>query len=73
MSAPAVTAPKTWASLESAAEYLECSTKTVRRYIASGKLRAYRVAGRSTIRVRWADLDALMQPLPAADAAKGAW
>lgn len=59
-----------WASLEHAAEYLGCSAKTVRRYIADGKLPAYRMAGRQTIRVKLSDLDALMSPIPTGGASK---
>jgi excisionase family DNA binding protein len=38
---------------------LRCSTKTVRRYIASGKLLAYRV-GPTMLRIRRADVDAMV-------------
>jgi excisionase family DNA binding protein len=38
---------------------LRCSTKTVRRYVASGKLRAYRV-GPTMLRIRVTDVDAMV-------------
>lgn len=57
-----------WATLEHAANYLGCSPKTVRRYIADAKLPAYRMAGRQTIRVKLSDLDALLAPIPTAGA-----
>lgn len=41
------------------------STRTIRRYIASGRLRAYRVGPRD-IRILEEDLDALMCRIPAA-------
>ncbi len=56
----------TWASLEQAAAYLGVSSKTVRRYIADGKIPAYRMGGRMTIRVRFTDLDATLSPIPTA-------
>jgi excisionase family DNA binding protein len=37
--------------------------RTIRRYIAEGKLRAYRVGDR-LIRVDQADVDALVRPVP---------
>jgi excisionase family DNA binding protein len=55
-------------SIESAAEYLDCSTKTIRRRIASGDLRAYRLASSRVIRVDLAEVDALLKPIPTARA-----
>ena len=46
-------------TIHEAAVRLRCSTKTVRRYIASGKLQAYRV-GPTMLRIRLTDLDALV-------------
>ena len=48
--------------LTAAAEYLGVSVITLRRRIAEGRLPAYRLGPRA-IRVRIADLDALMQPI----------
>ncbi len=48
-----------------AAEYLGVSTKTIRRYIAAGRLTAYRTGPR-LIRVDLADVDALLQRVPTA-------
>lgn len=53
-----------WISLNEAAEYLGVAPKSVRRYIADGRLRAYRLAGKQTIRIKAQDLDALMRPIP---------
>jgi excisionase family DNA binding protein len=53
-------------SLESAAEYLDVSIKTIRRRIASGELRAYRLGSSRVIRVDLAELDALLHPIPTA-------
>lgn len=47
-------------SLPGAAEYLGCSTKTVRRVLGSG-LPCYRLGGRGHIRVRLSDLDKWME------------
>lgn len=54
-------------SINAAAIYLNVSTRTIRRYIAQGKLPAYRVGG-TLVRVDQADLDALVRRIPAADA-----
>jgi excisionase family DNA binding protein len=52
------------ASIESAANYLDCSTKTIRRRIATGDLKAYRLASSRVIRVDMAEVDALLKPIP---------
>jgi excisionase family DNA binding protein len=52
-------------TIEAAAGYLDVSTRSVRRYIAQGKLRAYRVGPR-LIKVDEADVDALARPIAAA-------
>jgi excisionase family DNA binding protein len=51
-------------SLVHGAERHDCSVKTLRRRIASGELRAYRLGKSKAIRVDLAELDALMQPIP---------
>lgn len=53
---------KTYESLAQAAERTAISVKTLRRRIASGKLRAYRY-GPQIIRVDPNDVDLLMRPL----------
>jgi excisionase family DNA binding protein len=50
-------------SLESAAEWLDCSPRTVRRYIAEGRLTAYRIGPR-LLRIDVAELEALMRKVP---------
>lgn len=40
------TAVPRWATQEDTAEYMRCSQKTVRRYLASGKLTGYRLGDR---------------------------
>ncbi|MBE7195957.1 MAG: helix-turn-helix domain-containing protein [Gordonia polyisoprenivorans] len=49
-------------SLPSAAEYAGVSVRTLRRYIADGRVRAYRVGPR-LIKVDLADLDAMLRPI----------
>lgn len=53
--------------LPRAAEYLGVSTKTIRRYIASGALTGYRI-GPKLLRVDRAELDAMLSPIPTARA-----
>ncbi|WP_425394556.1 helix-turn-helix domain-containing protein [Aldersonia kunmingensis] len=45
-----------------AADYADVSTKTIRRYIASGRLTGYRVGPR-LIKIDLNDLDRIMQPV----------
>lgn len=52
-------------SIPSAAEYLDVSTKTVRRYIAAGRITGYRT-GPKLIRVDLNELDTMLQPIPTA-------
>lgn len=53
------------ASLTEAADYLGTCVKTIRRYIAAGKLTGYR-AGPRLIRVDLDELDAMLSPIPTA-------
>lgn len=66
MLSPALTpdnpARRGWCTLHEAALYLNTSDKTVRRRIADGSLKAHRF-GRE-IRIAFADLDALLTPIP---------
>jgi excisionase family DNA binding protein len=55
-------------TVEAAADYLGIGVRSVRRYIAEGKLPAYRV-GDKLVRVDQADVDAQIRPIPAARAA----
>lgn len=50
-----------------AAEY-GVSTKTIRRRIADGHLRAYRMRGSTMIRIRRSDLDELFVQVPTTNA-----
>ncbi len=51
-------------SITNAAEYLGVSTKTIRRWIADGRLTGYR-AGPKLIRVDLNELDAMLRRIPA--------
>lgn len=50
---------------QSAAEYADCTVRTIRNFIARGELTGYRLGTRS-IRVDRAELDALLTPIPTA-------
>lgn len=50
-------------TIRETANLLALSTRTVQRYIAEGKLRAYRVGGEKTIRIKLVDVDALLKPV----------
>jgi excisionase family DNA binding protein len=56
--------PANLVSLQTAAEHLDCSPRTVRRLIATGELTGYRVASGRTIRVSLAEVDALLREIP---------
>ncbi len=48
-----------------AAEHVGCHSRTIRRYIAAGRLTGYRMGPR-LIRVDLNELDALLRPIPTA-------
>ena len=49
-----------WLTAEQAAERLNLSVRTIRKYRATGQLTAYKVAGEKALRFRVEDVDALM-------------
>lgn len=53
-------------SLEVGANYLAITTKTLRRWIAAGRVAGYRTGPRM-IRVDMNELDAMLRPIPSAD------
>lgn len=66
MSHPAPPVEPRWATLSTAAAYADVSsTKTIRRWIAAGRLNGYRVNAR-VIRVDLNEIDAILQPIPTA-------
>lgn len=52
-------------SINGAAEYAQVNYRTIRRYIAAGRLTGYRMGPR-LIRVDLDELDALLRPIPTA-------
>jgi excisionase family DNA binding protein len=52
---------------EDVAEYLKVHVQTVRAWIRSGRLPARRIAGLRALRIRYADVMALLRPLDEAD------
>lgn len=56
-------------SLAEAARYLSVSPDSIRRRIAEGKLPAFRVGPRN-VRVRIADLDALLERIPTVESGR---
>lgn len=52
-------------TIREAADFYGCSERSVRRYIAAGKLAAFRVGPRN-IRVRSDDVEALLHAVPTA-------
>lgn len=52
-----------WMTQAEAADYLGVTERTIRRYIAEGQLRGYRL-GRRALRLDQADVDALLRPIP---------
>lgn len=59
-------------TIRETAALLALSTRTIHRYIAEGKLKAYRVAGEKAIRIKRQDVEALLEPVDAAGQAPGA-
>lgn len=54
-----------FASIADAATYANVSSKTIRRYISTGRLVGYRVGPR-LVKVELSEVDALMRPIPTA-------
>lgn len=55
--------PNRMLRVSEAAELLGVSDKTVRKYVYQGKLPAFKLAGGSNLRCRYADVLALLTPL----------
>jgi excisionase family DNA binding protein len=53
------------ASIRTAADAYDCSDKTIRRYIATGRLTGYRFGPRA-IKVDLAEVERLLRPIPTA-------
>ena len=60
-------AARRWADIDETAAYLGTGPLTVRRRIADGTLRGYRLGSR-TIRLDLNEVDAAMRPIPTASA-----
>lgn len=65
-------ATRPYLTIRETAALLALSTRTIHRYIAEGKLKAYRVAGEKVIRIKREDVEALLEPVDAAGQAPGA-
>lgn len=65
------TDPRRLTSIAAAAEFADLSTRTIRRYVAEGRLVGYRVGPR-LIKIDLNELDALARPVPAAEQTVGA-
>lgn len=57
----------TMVTLDQAAAWLQLSVRSLRRMISDGQLPAYRVAGRDSVRLKAADVEACLLRIPAAD------
>jgi excisionase family DNA binding protein len=58
-------ATRTFVNLTEAADYLGVHTRTIRRYIAEGRLTGYRVGPR-LVKVKRVDLEKIMRVIPTA-------
>jgi excisionase family DNA binding protein len=50
-------------TIRETATLLALSKRTIHRYVAEGKLKAYRVAGEKAIRIKFEDVEALLIPV----------
>jgi excisionase family DNA binding protein len=57
-------------TVDQAAEFLGVHHQTLRGYIRSGKLQAYRLAGEKVLRIKREDLMALLEPVAVGDVAE---
>ena len=55
--------PRPYLTIRETATLLALSKRTIHRYIAEGKLMAYRVAGEKAIRIKVEDVEALLVPV----------
>ena len=55
--------PKRLVPTSTAAKYVSCNERTIRRYITAGRLTGYRVGPR-LIRVDLDELEAMLRPIP---------
>jgi excisionase family DNA binding protein len=62
---PRHTPMETLYSPEEAAAYLKVHVQTVREWIRSGRLKAFRLAGQRSLRIRASDLDSVLEPVEA--------
>lgn len=58
--------PQPYTDLAGAAQFLRVDARSVRNYIARGDLPAARIRGSRLIRIKIADLEALLRPVPSA-------
>lgn len=65
LQSPALRGRRTYVSLAQAAEHVGVSERTIRRWIADGRLAGYRVGPR-LLRVDRAELEALFSAIPTA-------
>ncbi len=56
-----------WLTMENVCDVAQLSETTVKKYVAQGKLKAYRVGGSHHLRFRQADVDAIMVPVEPKD------
>ncbi|BBY84178.1 hypothetical protein MPUL_53360 [Mycolicibacterium pulveris] len=59
------TQPK-WMTVAQVADELQVTDRSVRLWIAEGRITAYRVRDGRSIRLRRADVEQLLEPIPAA-------
>ena len=57
---PQTLEPFDWLTIKQTANYLQCSTRTVHRYISEGKLRVSQVIAKGKIRVPTASIRAML-------------
>jgi excisionase family DNA binding protein len=55
--------PRPYLTISETATLLALSKRTIHRYIAEGKLKAYRIAGEKAIRIKLEDVEALLIPV----------
>lgn len=60
--------PARYISMQDAAERCDVSVKTVRNWIAWGRIHGYRLPAGKTVRVDPEEIEALIEPIPTATA-----
>ena len=50
-----------WLTVAEAAQYMRCTERTIRRWIADGLISQYKITGIQSVRIKLADLESMFE------------